>query len=400
MSLCACKAETTGTTQSPVMAREPDAGSDAGVASAGSCKTDADCATGVCGVRGLCLAAGACDDDADCRAAGTYCSASLSCIALGSCASNGDCDEGEECDPKSTLCAPGGCSEQKFEIEAVPPNLMIALDRSCSMVPGSFGNGADKWTPAVSAIKRLTTSFESKARWGLVLFPDAEGDKCGQAAPAIELAPNNEAAIQSLLTAALNKNDALYPDGPCVTNIADTLTQLDGIAALRDAERPSRILLITDGAESGCGGKKMRDAESVATLERLSSAGTKTFVVGFGTDTDAKSMNEFAQAGGVPRSDPELKYYQADDANALEAALGEIVASVVGCDFALDTVPLNLEQVFVFLNGKKIGLDPSQTAGWDYDADKNQVRLFGDACEALQSAEPDALEIVFSCDVQ
>ena len=118
------------------------------------------------------------------------------------------------CSDKTKKCEPGGgCGAQEFEIEAIPPNVYLSLDRSCSMT--GIGTGStSKWKIAVDAIKKMTTDFKGEIRWGLGLFPDIKKPACAQAASAFAVAPNNEAKIQQLLTAALAKSHPQYPDGP------------------------------------------------------------------------------------------------------------------------------------------------------------------------------------------
>lgn len=59
--------------------------------------------------------------------------------------------------------------------------------------------------------------------------------------------------------------------------------------------------------------------------------GVSTFVVGFGAGINATQMNKFAVAGGVSANDPTAptrKYYQADDAKSLDAALATIAGAI------------------------------------------------------------------------
>lgn len=85
-----------------------------------------------------------------------FCSAAEVCINEGTCADPADCDQGMTCDDTTSTCVPGGgCGSQEAQAEIVPPNLLVVLDRSCSM-KNAVGNQA-KWEIAVAALDYLTT---------------------------------------------------------------------------------------------------------------------------------------------------------------------------------------------------------------------------------------------------
>jgi hypothetical protein len=169
-----------------------------------------------------------------------YCSEIGSCIDDGTCAANGDCVEGLECDIASGLCVPGSeCGGAEIDVTVVASNLLIELDRSCSMT--AKVGGVKKWLIAANSLSKLTTQYASKIRFGLALFPDTVEPKCEQAAIAIPVAPDQESAIQSLMTASLAKNDPNYPNGPCVTNIDTAMKQAYEDPALDDPARPETV---------------------------------------------------------------------------------------------------------------------------------------------------------------
>jgi len=339
----------------------------------------------------------ACADDERCGVTGQ-------CLTQGQCADDQDCAQGLLCDAASQTCVPGGaCGGLEVALESIPPNLLIVLDRSCSMRRDLNNNiniaGPNKWTYSVDAISELTTVHESQMRFGLTLFPDkGDGNQCKQGAASISVAPGNESAIQALLTSALDTDNTNYPDGPCVTNIDTALEQASLQSELVDAERDNFVVLITDGKQAGCsaaGG----DAGSLSLLTQMSNMGISTFVVGFGGGTDANQMNAFAVAGGVPKAGPEA-YYQANNAAELEAALDAIAKATLPCVFELDEAPPDLDDVYVFVQNDPAGVprDPAHQDGWDYDAATNQIELYGPTCDAIKNGEVDDIDVVFGCD--
>ena len=116
-----------------------------------------------------------------------YCSANGTCIPDGTCAIDDDCLPGMVCDASHTCVPDGTCGSTEVTIAPIAPNVLIVLDRSCSM--RNAVNGVPKWTSAVMAINQLTTNFDDEVRWGLTMFPDTVGGDCGQGAIPIPVAP-------------------------------------------------------------------------------------------------------------------------------------------------------------------------------------------------------------------
>jgi hypothetical protein len=295
---------------------------------------------------------------------------------------------------------PGGvCGAQETKVAAVPPNLLVVLDRSCSMT-AKVGTKS-KWQIAVDAINTMTTTQASKIRFGLTLFPDLVLTSCLQGAIPLPIAPGNEPAIQMLLTSSLAAADKYFPDGPCVTNIDSGMEQAATDPALNDPERQSYLLLLTDGAQAGCntaGG----DAGTTKIIKDLfQTRKVATFVIGFGGAVDVAQMNILAKAGGVPSADPVTKYYKAEDQASLDAALSAIATKTLSCSYALMDKPPSPDQIFVFLNNDPKGVlaDKTHMTGWDYDAMTNQVTFYGATCDTIKSGTVTDLDIVFGCNM-
>jgi len=331
---------------------------------------------------------------------GEFCSSSSTCLPNGTCAADDDCDEGLTCDLDKKLCVPGGgCGSQEVTIEPIAPNLLVVLDRSCSMKQG-VGGGKSRWQVAVGALTAMMTTFNGKVRFGITLFPDKVNLDCGQDAIPFPPAPGNEAAIAALLTNSKNLNDPLYPSGPCVTNIDTGVQQAQSEPALKDPDRKSYVMLITDGAQSsGCtlaGG----DAGTTKIIGDLFAAGVKTFVVGFGGQgIDKAAMNGFANAGGTPVNNGDVDYYDAADAASLDKALNDIANATLGCSFKLDKPVDDATKLYVFFDNDPKGVpqDATKTEGWAYDPATGSVTFFGSFCESLKTATVKDVDIVYGC---
>ena len=329
---------------------------------------------------------------------GTFCSVAGVCIGDGTCLGDGDCSDGTVCDVDTKSCVPGGgCDAQEVTIEYVPPNMLISLDRSCSMT-GNV-NGDTKWEIAVSAITTLTTNFASKLRFGLALFPDKVNPNCQQDATSVPVGDANEAAIQTLLADALVNGNLYYPNGPCVTNIDTAMQQAAAEPAFLDPDRASFVLLITDGKQAGCNAAGGDSGTTQIIGDLYQTSGVPTFVVGFGSGVDPAQLDIFAVAGGVPNPDPAADFYPAEDQASLDAALDQIASATLSCTFVLESTPDDPSKIYVFFDNDPtpIAKDPSHQNGWDYDPASNTITFYGATCDLLKDGQVADVDVVLGC---
>ena len=326
---------------------------------------------------------------------GKFCSTTLTCIDDGTCAMDGDCTTpGTICDLMTGTCVPGGCMSKSIAANPIAPNLLITLDRSCSMTEVVSGT-MTKWDIAVGAINKLTTDFNAKIRFGLIVFPDLDAAQCKQGMIPIPVAPGNEMAISTLLTASLKKADPYFPDGPCVTNIDTAVQQAATDPALMDKMRSSYVMLLTDGQQAGCsaGGG---DMGTLQAIQMLAAAGVHTFVIGFGKGVDVAQMNIFANAGMEPNTGMN-QFYDASDQTTLDATFQTIATKTIGCDFQLDTTPQDQSQLYAFFDNMSVARDPTHMNGWDYDPMTNKVTFYGMACQDLKGGKVKKVDVVYGC---
>jgi len=325
----------------------------------------------------------ACQDEDDCPQ-------SERCIDLvcvpnvpgGPCVTRADCAPGDVC--VGGIC---GCAGESYAADAVPPNVLIVLDRSSSMNQLIGEWNRSKWDLAKDAVRSLTETYDAQVRFGLKLFPgiDQAGTRgpsaCGPGAVWVDTGATNAGAINTFLAAAGTSSG---------TPIAEALRSLLDYGGLEDTTRANYVILITDG-ESSCD-------PPVPEVEALlaQSPSIRTFVIGFGGEVDAGELNAMAEAGDTALPG-DTKYYQADDPLSLGNALDTIVGSVLGCNYALQGVPPGLDGLGVYFDTVAQPFDPSHENGWDYDLITNQVTLHGAACGAVLDGAVDDLAIVYGC---
>ncbi|MFO7566201.1 MAG: VWA domain-containing protein [Enhygromyxa sp.] len=343
-----------------------------------------------------------CSDDDQCSAGQVCGQASGECVPEGGCVLDGDCPAGQTCEG-STCMIGSDCGGFVFSIEAIPPNLLIMLDRSGSMEASVSGSDGNRWEVAKQAIELLTTSFDEKIRFGLATYSACVGDGCSPGTTVVPIADQNAAAINAFLAmtvgqgssngAAVNgegKIEYLCDSGDPETSTGASLQAQVGSMPLQDPERDNAIMLITDGAESGqCVFNGINGPTAAANL-LAQAIPVKTFAIGFG-GANLTEINAIAQAGGTEVG------YLADMADELEDALEQIANAVATCTFELDQIPPDASEIYVFFDKDPAGVPNDPNNGWTYDPVSNTVTFHGAACEAIKGGIVVDIDIVYGC---
>lgn len=344
----------------------------------------------ICDDSGICVTPPpACLSDVDCRGS-QRCGLTGECLEAGECRVRGDCATAEAC--RAQVCTLGSdCGQTELTIDPIAPNLLVLLDISGSMhenldgntcfeIPGFTTCPPTKIEIASQVITQMTVRYRDDIYWGLASFP---GDgECGPPASVLAPAAGNAETVSSQVAATA-------PAGRTPINAAIAHIQASGVLA--DPARKNYLLLLSDGAES-CNGDNANSAQRIGEMAAM---GISSFVVGFGGGVDAPALESFAVAGGVPNTNGSSSYYQADSAAQLELALGAILSSVVGCEFALAAPPDDPSAVWAFFDDVMVARDP--TDGWVLDAATNTVTFVGAACAQLQSGSVTDIDVVFGC---
>lgn len=303
----------------------------------------------------------------------------------------------------------GTCGATAFPIEILQPNVVIVFDRSCSMRrlyddSLNFGTGPDdpatRWYVARTAIDQITAAYESRVRFGLMVFP-GELQGCPDT-PAVDVLPDvsHRAEILAYL-------DSVHPFPVCgppnsaddsqphQTPTAEALTALDASGVVADPARADYVLLVTDGGASCNATPESLGALSSALLAK----GAKTAVVGFGdvaSDPAATNMmNSIAQQGGLPKPDGPPYFWLASQPQDIGLAIDTIVAEALSCTFKLKDTPPDGDKLFAYFDGTAV---PNGGAdGFAYDAGTNSVTFVGSACTQLQEAKVKNVSVVYGC---
>lgn len=278
---------------------------------------------------------------------------------------------------------------------AKPPALLIVQDRSGSM-ERCFGTGGDpgltckdgsvtrpgasRMHVAQRVMANLVEAHKEDVLFGLTLYGvDGPGAVPGCGIPE-EVAPPGSASAAAVIDAYEGHPAIVAPQGGTPTTRAlqaayETLVD-SATGKVRMPERDNYVVLVTDGLmncnvdhdptcvcarEEGCPAESgtvafgevgtlwdgllcLDDEEAIAAVERLRSAGVRTFVIGLGEDIGGgasnvgiETLNALAVAGGVPREGASEKFYSAANEQQLEEAMNDIIGKiVVPCEYRLD----------------------------------------------------------------
>ena len=356
------------------------------------------------------------------------------------CEVDDDCDStlNLECDPNTKKCVVD-CGNASVMLEAVPPPVMLVLDKSGSMVTNSWDHDGDAGTPVETRWKtlhRVTTfvlnNFENGIDFGAQLFPSTAacpGANCYNAdacivsnTPEVSPASANGSAILAGIPGADADNTQIEGGTPAADGIRSALAVLQGLPA----EPAPAMILITDGAANCKTGEVCEGLTNCPLLEEydtdlpvvvgdaFNNDGISTYVIGIdivdelvgvGTGNGTpeanpyERLNEVAIAGGQPRPGAD-KFYNATNEAELQMALEAIVGEVASCQIDLTEPPnsppsaeqINLVEFFIGgnmvpkLNISEAECEAGAEDGWIWVGTPGEVVLFcGSFCADLKS---------------
>jgi hypothetical protein len=299
-----------------------------------------------------------------------------------------------------------GCWQLPVPREMVPPQAIIAFDRSSTM------------TTRVELIRKelvpALATLEGAAAFGYLEFPDKACDPavgcCGASDILVPPALGASATIGKQL--ACDANGRKCVEGPPRTPSDDALRKLETFyrnGASTDADR--FVVMITDGAPN-CGGfGDPCDKARVAArdLWQDSRLRVKTAILAISTEARFSCLRAIAEVGGnvfEPATASDLPFVYVDTVTnpaVVRAALAQVLEPVKArtCVVKLAGSRDRPSEITVKVDGATLKYDPSHADGWDYDAgtDTRQIRIYGPRCaQALMGQlQPSSVQGIVTC---
>ena len=291
------------------------------------------------------------------------------------------------------------CGLRTFGLNKLPPDVLVVLDRSGSMVNQATGGSCgvtrtcgSRWVEMTNAINQVVMQTQTTIRWGLKFFADVPA--CGiNDGATVEIGVNTAPAIS---TAIINMNTG----GQTPTRAA--MVSAGAYLGKLTDPNPKYVLLATDG-EPNCqvGNPKLDfpDSEAaIASVKAVADQGFPVYVIGVATSGDVLDMTlrQMAKVGGRPRTD-DPEYYPVSSSEDLVTALGKIGGQITSCTFGLGAKPPDTTNVAVNADGKRVPRDTTHTDGWDYGPGMLSIQLYGSWCDKAMANTITNVQALFGC---
>lgn len=297
----------------------------------------------------------------------------------------------------------GGGSPICGQVESVaippplPPDILILMDRSSSMLDDTDGNACaggcgatSKWAVLTTAIDNLVAQ-NSAVNWGLMFF--AIDDVCEtETQPSAFLGRYSVDAISNLFASEI-------PDGEAPT--AAGLTAAGVYLGSVTDQSPKYVLLVTDG-HSGCAADAgTADLSAETEVARLSSLGFPTFVlaaVGAGETTAITALNQMAVNGQEQQVGGTNAFYApTDDLGALFAPVDDGTACTLPLPGPLDP-SMTLQIVAHLRDGSFAIVSEDPTDGWQFvDASRTAIIFNGTSCLSMKDGGFTQIDVDDTC---
>lgn len=312
-------------------------------------------------------------------------------------AGGGDSSAGDDASNVDVDAATCGAQMQMIGVVNLgdPPDMLVVLDRSGSMAspPTTFPPVfTSKWDIMHSGLQSIATAKDQSIKFGLLEFPS--DDNCAaDATPEVPIMLGSAPAIGAYF-------GSRSPNGntPAHVALGSALTYFNSIPVNMAGRY---VLFATDGLPNCSGGdpNTASDAETVAAVTALFNAGIKTYVLGFGTfGLNTGVLNDAAVAGGEAKPGA-TKFYEANNAADLNAALTQIAGGIIvpSCTYQLASAPPVPGDVTVTVNGTPVPRSTAHTNGWDYYPDSMTITFFGSYCSQIMSGSITDVSFVYGC---
>jgi hypothetical protein len=271
----------------------------------------------------------------------------------------------------------------------VPPQILVVVDRSVA--------NPVRWANVITALSNVVVQNDSRVDWGLYTFPEtAPACWAGPVSSAVDIPilPMNGATVAADIRATLTDGNG-SPIAAAVGLGADYLGTLG-------SAQPKFMLLVTDHAPT-CAGTfetltadaNQAQVDAVAALRAAAAAGFKTMVLAPSTTADVGSLDQLAEAGGLPRSTGLIEFNT-------ETTLADQFATTTAanCIFGLVSPPPVPANITVTFNGAPVPHDAQHMNGWDYTAPASDViQFFGDWCVQALDSRSFQVAVLYGCPV-
>jgi hypothetical protein len=305
-------------------------------------------------------------------------------------------------------------------LEPIPPNIMLVVDKSGSMVSNSWDHDQNAGTPVITrweslynVVDFIVTTFDAQINFGATLFPSLDATNTLNATacpvnamPEEGVAPNNAANVLAAIPGPMSTGVEIKGGTPSQAGMQTGLTHLKA----QDPANPRAVIFITDGAancQTGLAYPQLFNVYDDTLHTTVSSAWTTdqipTYVVGIDISTmntgntqdgtpdnivPYDKLNQLATEGGKPLPGNE-KFYQTNNQIELQMAMDDIIQSALSCTVPLNPVPAFPELMEVIIGNMTVPkvMDCASEDGWVFTnpmGPYDSIELCGTWCDSLK----------------
>ncbi len=311
-----------------------------------------------------------------------------------------------------------GLSESHV-LKAVPPSVMLVLDKSGSMSwTWDHDDSPDtapvtKWFSLHDVVGFIVDGYGDEMAFGAQLFPSANASGSSNACDISESSPEVPVAADNAkaIVAGIPPADADVRGGtPASRGFAAAVAHL----TVQDPTSPRYVVLVTDGAancKDGLSGSDLNNVYDDTLPARVADARTRQHILTYAIGVDIvneiieapntnpwEKLNEVAEAGGAP-APGEASFYSVSNALELAEAMTTVTGSIE-CTFFLSAEPDYPNLLAVDVDGTSVPrvTNCETESGWAYTSQTapfHAVQLCGQACPT--SADEVLIEVTESC---
>ncbi len=294
------------------------------------------------------------------------------------------------------------CNTTSFTpAEAIPPRILLVVDRSASMNSAAAGFAGSKWTatvdslvgPADASNGGVVGQLEQRVEFGLLMYPVGGSTElqCVEGQVSEDVTLGNHDAIRTVL-----RNSPAVGGTPTAATLNVARNALNAMPA---AGGQRAVILATDGGPNcneDLDGQTCRcvaardqcqnfpancldDTNTIAAAAALNLAGFPVFVLGLdGALSFSDVLTRTAQAGGT------ANFFSIGSSQVLAETIEDIALRVGSCRYTVSGGP-SADRMEVSVDGQVVGRDTNHVNGWDLTG-VNTVEFFGAACDVASRA--------------
>lgn len=297
------------------------------------------------------------------------------------------------------------CGEHRGTTRAMA-DVVLVLDMSGSMNRAT-STGQTRYEAVTEALNKTLPATNDAINWGLMMYPARpEGGLAFGSIAGLECTPGKiDVKIASKnATEVAKAYSNQRPDGytPTAISVDNAVTYLKSITSVN----AKYIVLASDG-QPNCpaSGQPLTpdDDAAVASVVAAKAANIPTFVIGMNVvgdilaDKNAPAvLNRMAEAGSMPSNDPANKFYVANNASEMVAAMETIGRKLSTCQYNLPSVPPVPNNVLVIYSNGTKQLPSDKTWGYT-DKTLKTIQLYGESCERVRDGTYKEVQILFGC---